>query len=239
MDKQGTLFGVGLGPGDPDLVTIKAAQCLARVRVVAYPMALGKTSFARRIAACYLMTEIKEIVVDLITQDGTKTGVTAKHAYDTATQTITEVLQNGQDVAFLCAGDPFLYGSFMYVHDRLHRAFKVSVIPGVSSITAAAADAHVALARHHESLHILPATLDETDLARRLQNSDNSVVLKAGPHMSKIKRVLQTLPADYKAVYVAGASWRDAVVCPVSKAPEVAPYFSLVIITKITSNPVA
>lgn len=236
MTKQGTLCGVGLGPGDPGLVTIKAAQCLSTAKVIAYPMALGKTSFARRIAAGFIQADITEIQIDLITGTAPQHATATTAIYDQAAQTITKVLQNGQDVLFLCAGDPFLYGSFMYIHERVYPTFNVSVIPGVSSIMAAAAEAHMPLAQHNQSVHILPATLGAQALTKRISHSDTCVLVKAGAHIQTIKHLFATTWAStHKAMYISGASWDNAVVCPLSQAPSTAPYFSLVIITKITA----
>ena len=133
---SGILYGLGLGPGDPELVTVKAARILRSATVIAYPVLENRDSFARMIAAEYIPDGIEEIPIII---PMTIERLPAQKAYDKATKKIAKVLCNGLDVVCLCEGDPFFYGSFMYLFARLSKLFKVDIIPGVTSLTACAA----------------------------------------------------------------------------------------------------
>ena len=171
----GKLIGVGLGPGDPGLVTLKAAQALGRAEVIAYPALPGSPSFARSIAAPHMNPAAIEIVIDVPI---TPARGPAQAAYDTGAARLAEALDAGQDVVLLCEGDPFFYGSFMYLHARLQGRYAVEVIPGITSISAAASALGLPLTARNEVLVTLPAPLDDdtlrarlTDLSRRLIGS--------------------------------------------------------------------
>ena len=147
----GKLFGLGLGPGDPELVTVKAVRILKSVSAVAFPILEGKESFSRSIEDQYIPKEINQIpIVVPMTQDR----LPAQKAYDKAAQEISEILDCGQDVACLCEGDPFFYGSFMYIFARLSKMYEVEIIPGVTSVTACAAAAKMPLLARNEHLTV-------------------------------------------------------------------------------------
>ena len=110
---SGVLYGVGLGPGDPDLITRKAAQLIERAEVVAYPTLAGADSFARAIAADLICQSAEEIVMDV---PMTVERGPAQAAYDEGAARIAAALERGKDVVCLCEGDPFFYGSFMYIY---------------------------------------------------------------------------------------------------------------------------
>jgi precorrin-2/cobalt-factor-2 C20-methyltransferase len=133
---KGTLYGIGLGPGDPELITLKAARLIASAQVIAYPCLAGADSFARAIAADLIPTGALEIAIDI---PMTVERAPAQAAYDIGAQEIAKALDTGQNVVCLCEGDPFFYGSFMYLFARLADDYDVQVVPGVTSITACAA----------------------------------------------------------------------------------------------------
>ncbi|MGB5556946.1 MAG: precorrin-2 C(20)-methyltransferase [Paracoccaceae bacterium] len=225
----GTLFGVGLGPGDPELMTLKAARLIGAARVVAYPALAGAASFARSIAAGVIVEGAREIVIDV---PMTTAREPAQRAYDVAAAAIAEVLDAGEDVVCLCEGDPFFYGSFMYLFARLSRRFPVEVVPGVTSITACAARAGVPLAARNERLTVLPGPLPKAELQARIEGAESVAILKVGRHLGKIRAVIDGLGLTDRAVYVERASLPDEVVCPLAEAPGVAPYFSMILLTK-------
>ena len=150
---SGILYGVGLGPGDPDLMTVKSSRLISDAKVIAYPSLAGGESFARSIAADLISPQAEEIVMDV---PMTVERAPAQAAYDIGAKSIAATLDRGDDVICLCEGDPFFYGSFMYLYARLATDYQVVVVPGVTSITACAARAGMPLAARNERLTVLP-----------------------------------------------------------------------------------
>lgn len=225
----GTLYGIGLGPGDPELMTLKAHRLITTARVIAYPTLAGADSFARSIAAAVIPETAREIVMDV---PMTVEREPAQAAYDTGAAQIAEALDTGDDVICLCEGDPFFYGSFMYVFARLSDRFNVEVVPGVTSVTACAAKAGLPLAARNERLTVLPGPLPEAELRARIEGAESVAIMKVGRHLPKIRAVIDELGYAEDAVYIERASLPDEVVCRLSDAPEKAPYFSMILLTK-------
>lgn len=226
---SGTLYGVGLGPGDPDLITRKAARLIERAQVIAYPTLAGGSSFARAIAADLIQPNVTEIVLDVpMTTDRAP----AQAAYDIGATEIAKVLATGTDVICLCEGDPFFYGSFMYLHARLADQFTVEVVPGVTSLTACAARAAMPLAARNERVTVLPGPLPEDELRSRIAGAESVVVMKVGRHLAKIRAVIEGLGLLDHATYVERATLPEERICPLADAPENAPYFSMILLTK-------
>ena len=225
----GKLYGVGLGPGDPELMTLRAHRLIAGATVVAYPALAGAASFARSIAADVIPSDAHEIVMDV---PMSVERAPAQAAYDKGAAEIAEVLEAGNDVICLCEGDPFFYGSFMYLFARLSEQFEVEVVPGVTSITTCAARAGMPLAARNERLTILPGPLPEDELCARIEGAESVAIMKVGRHLAKIKGVIDGLGLTERAVYVERASLPEEVVLPLADAPEKAPYFSMILLTK-------
>ena len=225
----GVLYGVGLGPGDPELMTLKAARLIAAARVVAYPALAGAQSFARSIAAARIGAQVREIVIEV---PMTAAREPAQIAYDRGAADIASALRAGDDVVCLCEGDPFFYGSFMYIYARLASEFQVEVVPGVTSVTACAATAGMPLAARNERLTVLPGPLCADELRARIDRAESLAIIKVGRHLGKIRGVIDALGLSDLAVYVERASLPDEVVCPLLEAPDVAPYFSMILLTK-------
>lgn len=225
----GKLFGVGLGPGDPELMTLRAHRLISAARVVAYPALAGGESFARAIAAGAIAPGTREIVMDV---PMTVERAPAQTAYDRGAAEIAGVLDEGQDVVCLCEGDPFFYGSFMYLFARLSGRYEVEVVPGVTSIAACAARAGRPLVARNERLTVLPGPLPEAELRARIEGAESVAIMKVGRHLSKIRAVIDDLGLTAQAVYVERASLPEEVVCPLAQAPEKAPYFSMILLTK-------
>ena len=226
---SGTLYGVGVGPGAPDLLTLRAARLIEGARVVAYPTLAGAESFARSIVADLLPEGVREIVMDV---PMTVERGPAQAAYDDGAARIAEALEAGDDVVCLCEGDPFFYGSFMYLFARLSGRFRCEVVPGVTSIAACAARAGRPLVARNERLTVLPGPLPEAELRERIAGTESVAIMKVGRHLPKIRAVLDDLGLLEAATYVARASLPDEVVCPLAEAPEAAPYFSMILLTK-------
>ncbi len=226
---QGTLYGVGLGPGAADLMTLRAARLIEGAANVAYPTLAGGDSFARAIAADLISADAQEIVMDV---PMTVERAPAQAAYDKGAADIAAVLDAGKDVICLCEGDPFFYGSFMYIFARLSNKYQVEIVPGVTSVTACAARAAMPLAARNERLTVLPGPLPEPELRARIDGAESVVIMKVGRHMAKIRGVIDALGLTDRAVYVERATLPQEVVLPLSDAPEKAPYFSMILLTK-------
>ncbi len=226
---SGTLYGISLGPGDPDLMTLKAARLIAASPVVAWPALPGKESLARTIAAAHIASGTREIRMDI---PMTSARTPAQTAYDHHAATIADELAAGRDVAVLCEGDALFYGSFMYLMARLVPRFSCKIIPGVTSVTACAAAAGLALAARNERITVLPGPLPEHELRMRIEGAESVVIMKVGRHIGKIRRVFKSLGLGKRAVYVERASLPDERVLPLAEAPDPAPYFSMILLVK-------
>jgi precorrin-2/cobalt-factor-2 C20-methyltransferase len=225
----GILYGVGVGPGAPDLMTLRAARLIETAVVIAYPTLAGAASFARSIAAGLIPVGATEIVMDVPMSTEREP---AQKAYDLGAAQIASALDAGQNVVCLCEGDPFFYGSFMYLHARLSPTYTVEIVPGVTSITACAAVAGMPLVARNERLAILPGPLPEPELRARIDGAESVVIMKVGRHLPKIRAVIADLGLTDRAVYVERASLPEQVVLPLANAPDVAPYFSMILLTK-------
>ncbi|UCH72944.1 MAG: precorrin-2 C(20)-methyltransferase [Rhodospirillales bacterium] len=224
----GTLYGIGVGPGDPELITLKAHRILQEVPVIAWPAPLEGESMARRIAATHLPGGQTEIAIRMpLSVDRFPVEV----VYDEAAETLAGHLTAGRDVAVLCEGDPFVYGSFMYLFARMAERFPVGVVPGVSSLTAGAAALGAPLAARNDVLSVIPAPLPEAMLERRLADADAAVIIKVGRHLAKLRRVLARLDLADHARYVEYATMPEQTVQPFATiSADAAPYFSLVLV---------
>ena len=225
----GTLYGIGLGPGDPELMTLKAARLLGACSVIAYPALPGTASIARSIGAAHIPGGRREIVLEIpMKTDRTP----AQSAYDRGASDIAAALENGDDVALLCEGDPLFYGSFMYLHARLSDRFRTVVVPGVSSIMAGAALLQMPLAARNETLAVLPAPLPDETLRPRMEQADSFAILKLGRHLPRVRALLDDLGLTGMASYVERATTTGEKACPLAKAPPNAPYFSMILVSK-------
>ena len=227
---NGTLYGLGVGPGDPDLITLKAIKVLKNAPVVAYPAPEIGESLARAIAAPHIPVGCKEITIrtPMISGD-----FPSNNVYDHYAVIIADVLDGGNDVALLCEGDPFLYGSFMYLFARLSKNYQTEVVPGVSSLGACAAVAGVPLVSRNQVLAILPGPLEERELERRIKGSEAVSIMKVGRHLPKIVRILDRLGLLNDAQYIERATMVDQRVLPLRKVKhEYVPYFSMILVRR-------
>ena len=234
--RLGTLFGVGLGPGDPELVTVKAARVIGEADVVAYHSARHGRSIARRIAAPYLQPgQIEEHLVYPVTTETTDHPGGYRGAmedfYLEAAERIAAHLDAGRDVALLAEGDPLFYSSYMHMHTRLTQRFKSVIIPGVTSVSAASAATGIPLVTGEEVLSILPGTLPVAELARRLADTDAAVVMKLGRTYPQVREALSLSGRLADAVYVERASSQGQRVMPAADVDDdEVPYFSLALL---------
>lgn len=225
----GKMIGVGLGPGDPDLMTLRAARVIEGAAVLAYPALPGTPSFARSIAAGLIAPGAHEIVIEVPMSTERRP---AQAAYDAGAARIAEALDEGVDVVVLCEGDPFFYGSFMYLHARLAGRYPVEVVPGVTSVTAAAAQLGMPLTARNDVLTVIPGPLDEVSMRERIASADSFVVMKVGRHLARIRGLLDDMGLLGQARYIERATLAEEVRLPLAEAPDPAPYFSMILVTK-------
>jgi precorrin-2 C20-methyltransferase/precorrin-3B C17-methyltransferase len=233
----GHFYGVGLGPGDPELITVKAARLVASADVVAYHAGVGKQSNARRIAADLIPADALEeelrypVTTGATAHPGGYAGAIAEFYEGSAARLATH-LEAGRTVVLLAEGDPLFYGSFMYMHDRLADRFPTEIVPGVPAFAAATAAVASPLVRQTDVLTILPGTLPEPELARRLADTDGAIIMKLGRTFTAVRSALEQAGRLEHALYVERASMPAERWLPVSEVdPSSVPYFSLIVVT--------
>lgn len=235
---SGTLFGIGVGPGDPELMTLKAARILATAPVVAYFAKRGNRGTARAIVEGYLARDVVEIPLYYpftveIEADGVAYGGHITQFYDESARELAGHLDAGRNVAVLCAGDPLFYGSYIYLHDRLARRFESVVVPGVTSIAGCASVARLPLSSTNEVFSVIPGTLPEDLLERRLADADAAAIIKIGRNFAKVRRVLDRLGRLGDATYVERGTMTRQVLMPLAAKrdnDDEAVYFSLILL---------
>ncbi|MFM9265250.1 precorrin-2 C(20)-methyltransferase [Tychonema sp. BBK16] len=223
----GKLYGLGIGPGDPELITLKAYRILRSVPVIAYPAMENGKVLARSIVADYLRPEQIEIPMPLPFSPTRS----SQPYYDIAAEKIAAHLGEGRDVAVLCEGEPFLYGTFMYLFNRLSGKFTTEVVPGISSTMASASALGVPLTYRNDVLSIMPATLEAEVLRDRLAVADAAVIIKLGRHFAKVRDVLIELGQFDRALYIERATMPNQVIRAIADVdPAAVPYWALVMI---------
>ena len=232
----GRLIGVGVGPGDPELITLKAIRALAAADVVAHFAKAGSASHARAIAAQHLRSGIDELpLLYPVTTEVPKCSADYRGAlrdfYEQAAAAIAAHLQAGRIVAVICEGDPLFYGSYMHLHTRLSPRFAVEIVAGVTGMSGCWSAAGTPIAQGDDIFTVLPATLPESELVRRLSETNAAVVMKVGRHLPKVRRALQTSGRLPRAVYVERGTMADAKLTPLATKPDDdAPYFAVVLV---------
>ncbi|GAW50469.1 MULTISPECIES: precorrin-2 C(20)-methyltransferase [unclassified Nocardioides] len=238
----GRFYGVGVGPGDPELVTLKAARLIAAADVVAYHSGVGKQSNARRIAASLIPAGAVEeelrypVTTGTTSHPGGYAGAMVDF-YEESAERLAVHLAAGRTVVLLAEGDPLFYGSYMYMHDRLSERFVTEVVAGVPAFAAAAATVASPLVRQTDVLTILPGTLPEPELARRLADTDGAIIMKLGRTFPAVRRALEAAGRLEHAVYVERASMPAERWLPVADVdPATVPYFSLIVVPGDTAG---
>ncbi len=234
--RTGRLIGVGVGPGDPELITLKAARVIAEAGVVAYFAKAGNNSHARRIAAAHFRAGCDELpLLYPVTTEAHRHSDAYRESlagfYSDCTAHIAAHLDAGRDVAVLSEGDPLFYGSYMHLHIRLRERYAVDIVPGVTGMAGCWSMAAAPIAQGDDILTVLPGTLDEGLLALRLSVTDAAVIMKVGRNLPKIRRALEQAQRLDRAIYVERGTMTDCRVIPLAERDDApAPYFSIVLV---------
>lgn len=227
---SGTLFGVGVGPGDPELITLKGLRCIEAADVIAYPQLEDTPSFARSIVSDFINDTQDELpfTVPMLSDPGP-----AQLAYDNAAKAIAMHLDEGKVVTALCEGDPFFYGSFQFLFSRLGETHRVEIVPGVSSLMSCAASMAMPLSARNDILTVLPAPLSDDDLRDGLSRTDAAAIIKLGRHFDRIHALLRALDMEEQAHYVERSTLPNQRVLPLDRVDGAkVPYFSMILVHK-------
>lgn len=239
----GSFHVVGIGPGDPELITRKAERLIGAASVVAFHAGVRKDSHARRIAAHLIPADAVEeelrypVTTGTTDHPGGYVGALADF-YDECEARLAVHLEAGRDVVLLAEGDPLFYGSSMYLVDRFRDRFSVDVVPGVPAFAAATATIPAPLVRQDDVLTVLPGTLPEPELARRLADTDGAVIMKLGRTFPAVRSALEQAGRLEGAMYVERASQPEERWLPVADVDEASvPYFSLIVVPGDSARP--
>ena len=225
---SGTLYGVGVGPGDPELLTMKAHRLISTAPVLAYPVNSEGEGLAKRIVGKFIQPDSTHLPISIPMKTER---APAQCVYDRAAEEIGTHLRDGRDVVFLCEGDPFFFGSFMYLFERLKGTHACKVVPGVTSLTACAAELGRPLAARNEVLKVLPAPMESDALTRELETAESAAIIKVGRHFEKVRGVLESLSLVDQAWIVEAATNPEQSIRALGDVPEgERPYFSTILV---------
>jgi precorrin-2/cobalt-factor-2 C20-methyltransferase len=236
MTTTGRLYGVGTGPGDPELLTLKAVRALSEAQVLAHFAKRGNNGNARKIIEAHLRPDMIELpLLYPVTTEIEKDQHDYKSAincfYAEAARAVEEHLLTGRTVAVLSGGDPLFYGSYMHLHVRLANRFPTEVIPGVTAMSGCWSASGLPIVQGDDVLSVLPGTMAEVELTRRLADTDAAVIMKLGRNLPKVRRALEAAGRLGAAHYVERGTMANAVSMRLTDKPDdIAPYFALVLV---------
>ncbi|SNB74103.1 precorrin-2/cobalt-factor-2 C20-methyltransferase [Arboricoccus pini] len=236
MNASPCLYGIGVGPGDPELMTLKAVRLLQAVDFVAYFAKAGRQSTARVIADQHVAATCEELPLfyPMTTEIAfTHPEYRARLAafYEEATSQIATRLAAGRRGALLCEGDPLFYGSFMHVFERLKGSFQAEIVPGITGMAGAWSAAGLPMTWGDDVLTVIPATLPYDRLVDRLRDADAIVIMKLGKNISKVQQAIEKCGLMDRAVYVEYATRQAERILPLATlGARAAPYFALVLV---------
>lgn len=231
----GRLIGVGVGPGDPELLTLKALGALKQADVVAYFAKEGNVSNARKIVAGHLNGAEELPLLYPVTTEIPKEHAGYRDAirdfYDISASAIASYLDDGRTVAILSEGDPLFYGSYMHLHVRLSTRYPTEVVAGVTGMSGCWSSVGAPMTQGDDVFTVLPGTLPEYELERRLADANAAVVMKIGRHLPKIRRACERAGCLDRAIYVERGTMTNAAVMKLTdKLDMTAPYFAIVLV---------
>ena len=232
----GTIYGLGLGPGAADLMSVRADRLLRSARHVAFFRKAGRSGQARRIVEGLIPEGATEFPMEYpvtteIPLSDPRYGQILSEFYVHCTAHLRDLARSGEDVVVLCEGDPFFYGSFMHLYTRLKDDVPVEVVPAITGMSAAWTATGTPITWGDDVLTVLMGTLPEEDLARRMRDTDALVVMKIGRNIDKVRRALKTADRYDAAWLVEFAAMPNQTVTPLAEADDkVTPYFSIVVV---------
>lgn len=232
----GRLYGIGLGPGDPELLTLKALRLIQATPVISYFAKAGRRGNARAIVDQWMTGAAEEIPLYY--------PMTTEHAFDSpvyvsvlakfyedAVASLSAHLDAGRDVALLAEGDPLFYGSFMHLYVRLRARYPVSLVPGVTGMAGCWSVAGEPMTWGDDTMSVLPGTLGHAVLVEKLRATDAAVIMKLGRNFAKVRGAIEEAGLLARAIYVERGTMADELVMPLAeKTDGKAPYFSLILI---------
>jgi precorrin-2/cobalt-factor-2 C20-methyltransferase len=234
--KAGTLYGIGVGPGDARYLTLRAAALVRSVDVLAYFAKKGREGNARKIVSALVDGTRRELkfvypVTDEIPADHPDYGAQIAQFYRETAAAIERELKDGRSVGLLAEGDPFFYGSFMHMWRRLDTIVPVEVVPGVTGMSGCWTRANAPITWGDDILTVVPGTLDEASLAQRLAASDAAVIMKIGRNLAKVRRAVEAAGLTERAIYVERGTMAEERILPLKECAGIAgTYFAMVII---------
>lgn len=233
---HGRLIGVGTGPGDPELLTLRAVRALAQADVVAHFAKRGSNGNARAIVGGYMRKDAVELpliypVTTEIAKDHEDYRRAIRGFYEDAARAVGAHLEAGRTVAVLSEGDPLFYGSYMHLHVRLSGRFETEVVPGITAMSGCWSQNGIPIVQGDDVLTVLPGTMSEFELTRRLADTDAAVIMKVGRNLPKIRRALDVSGRLGRALYVERGTMPGGLSMPlIRKVDDHAPYFALVLV---------
>ena len=236
MSEGGTLIGVGVGPGDPELLTLKAIRVLKEVEVIAHFAKAGNASNARATIVGHIRPDMTELtfrypVTTEIPRNTPDYCDRMRTFYDDSAAAVAAHLDAGRRVAVICEGDPLFYGSYMHLHVRLAARYPTEVVAGVTGMSGCWSAVATPIAQGNDVFTVLPGTLSENELGRRLEDANCAVIMKLGRNLPKVRRALRRAGRLDRAIYVErGTTANAASMRLTAKMDDEAPYLSMVLV---------
>ena len=236
MKKIGKIYGVGVGPGAVDLLSVRADKLVREAKYIAFFRKAGRAGQARQIASTLLSKDVIELAMEYpitteIPLSDQRYSEVLSEFYKKYSNKIISLSQTGIDLVILCEGDPFFYGSFMHIYSRVKDKCPVEVVPAITGMSAAWTATDIPITWGDDILTVLMGTLDKTTLENQLQNTNAAIIMKIGRNLPKIKKALERTGRFYDAFIVEYAAMDKQTVQRLSDYnTENAPYFSIIIL---------
>ena len=236
MKKMGKIYGVGVGPGAADLLSVRAEKLVREAKYIAFFRKAGRAGHARQIASTLLSRDVIELAMEYpitteIPLSDQRYSEVLSEFYKKYSNKIISLSQTGKDLVILCEGDPFFYGSFMHIYSRIKDKCPVEVVPAITGMSAAWTATNIPITWGDDILTVLMGTLDKTTLENQLQDTNAAIIMKIGRNLPKIKKALERTGRFYDAFIVEYAAMDKQTVQRLSDYnTENAPYFSIIIL---------